>query len=141
MRGKQQTLPMTLYPPNAIVTVKPHDPDSGYTVMPDRLVLDRRHGTYTVHIAADGYAPADVFVEPHGGGIWWNLLYVHPAFIAAGMIVDGATGAANHLTPERIDVKLSPAPPTSNSTETLAQPQAKAASVKAAASASLNGSR
>ena len=105
VRGRTQTFPLRLDPHSATVTVTAHNSRDGFTIAPN--ALDRR-GIYAVDVVVDGYAPADALVERHQGGVWWILLWVHPALIGAGMIVNSATGAEYHLKPECIDVKLTP---------------------------------
>jgi hypothetical protein len=107
LHGTTQTIPIVVRPSDAKVTVTADKPNRGVTVAPGMMILERK-GNYVVHVAKDGYQPADLLITHHHAGRWRNIVWVHPLGIGAGLIVDEATGAGYELSPETPNVTLTP---------------------------------
>jgi hypothetical protein len=72
---------------------------------PTTLVLSRDKKTYDVRFTKEGYKEATgQLIAEVSGWVWGNLL-IGGLF---GVVVDMASGAINKLTPERLDVTLTP---------------------------------
>ena len=65
IRGNTQTIPITVSPGDATVTVTPDKPNRGATVALGVMILERK-GTYVAHVTKDGYQQTDVLITSRG---------------------------------------------------------------------------
>lgn len=101
VHGPTQIVPVTTKPPGATILVD--GKDSQY-VSPCDLILERKTG-HILKISKEGYQDAIVDIEAVISKIALGNVIVGGI---PGLAVDAATGAINHLFPEKVDVTLSP---------------------------------
>ena len=99
--GPNQSVVFTSMPAGA--TVEVDGKVRGTT--PTTVVLPREKKTYDVRVTKDGYMEATAQLIAEVSGWIWGNLAIGGLF---GIVVDMATGAMNNLTPERLDVTLTP---------------------------------
>lgn len=98
--GSRQSIQVQSSPDGTKVTTTPETGD--YTT-PTTLNLERKN-SYTLHFEKEGYSPATFQIQNHtrGGIVVLDVLLTG----LVGVVVDGATGAWNGLSPEAATVSL-----------------------------------
>jgi hypothetical protein len=103
--GSTQTISINSMPEGAKVLIQP-DKEEGIT--PTKIVLNRKE-SHVVHINKDGFKPENISLESTSSGeVWKNIVWIHPIGWIIGGTIDLTTGASKELSPENIDVKLTP---------------------------------
>jgi uncharacterized protein YceK len=98
MHGTSQDVGIASTPTNASVTVD--NATKGTTPFVAKL---SRKGNHVIHIAADGYAPADLTLTPSvSGWVWGNLVFGG----IIGLAVDAISGGLYKLTPDQLNATL-----------------------------------
>ena len=103
--GSTQIISVNSIPDGAIVQVKPGKEE---VVTPAKIILKRK-SSYIVRIEKNGFKPENISLESsESSSLWRNVVWILPAGMIAGVVVDLTTGARNSLNPEHINVKLTP---------------------------------
>jgi uncharacterized protein YceK len=98
MHGTSQDVGISSTPTSASVTVD--NATQGTTPFVAKL---SRKDNHIIHIAADGYAPADLtLTHSTSGWVWGNLLFGG----IIGLAVDAISGGLYKLTPEQLNTTL-----------------------------------
>lgn len=98
MRGTHQDIGISSTPTSASVTID--NAASGQTPYVAKL---SRKDNHIIHIAADGYQPADLtLTRSVSGWVWGNLLFGG----LIGLAVDAITGGLYKLTPDQLNATL-----------------------------------
>ena len=98
MHGTSQDVGISSMPTSASVTVD--NMDKGQTPFVAKL---SRKDNHIVHIAADGYQPADLtLTRSTSGWVWGNLVFGG----LIGLAVDAITGGLYKLTPNQLNATL-----------------------------------
>src|SRR3954464_12041409 len=99
MPGTSQDVGISSTPTNALVTVD--NMPVGNTPVVAKL---SRKDNHIVHIAVDGYAPADLtLTRSTSGWVWGNIVFGG----LIGLAVDAISGGLYNLTPNQISGQLS----------------------------------
>lgn len=105
VRGRTQFVHIDSTPSGAQVSVQPGNLAA---TTPGDIALSRKL-SYVATIQKDGYAPASVRLK--SGVSWWllgNVVWLHPAAWVIGVFWDIGTGAGYTLTPQTVQVSLTP---------------------------------
>ncbi len=107
-RGSTQAVQVDSNPQGATVVVQP----GGATFeTPSQIMLPRRYAQ-SLRFEKDGFQPETVVVERKASsGLWRNVIWIHPAGIIIGVIVDLSTASGFDLKPDAVSVDLRPAVP------------------------------
>jgi hypothetical protein len=98
MHGTSQDVGISSTPTSASVSID--NSDKGQTPFVAKL---SRKDNHVIHIAADGYQPADLtLTHSTSGWVWGNLLFGG----IIGLAVDAITGGLYKLTPEQLNATL-----------------------------------
>lgn len=98
MHGTHQDIGISSTPTSASVTID--NAASGQTPYVAKL---SRKDNHIIHIAADGYQPADLtLTRSVSGWVWGNLLFGG----LIGLAVDAITGGLYKLTPDQLNATL-----------------------------------
>ena len=98
MHGTSQDVGISSTPTSASVTV-----DNGTKGQTPFIAKLSRKDNHVIHIAADGYQPADLtLTRKTSGWVWGNLLFGG----IIGLAVDAITGGLYKLTPEQLNAAL-----------------------------------
>ena len=98
MHGTSQDVGISSTPTSASVTV-----DNGTTGQTPFIAKLSRKDNHVIHIAADGYQPADLtLTRKTSGWVWGNLLFGG----IIGLAVDAISGGLYKLTPEQLNATL-----------------------------------
>ena len=98
MHGTSQDIGISSSPTNASVTV-----DNAMKAQTPFIAKLSRKDTHIIHIAADGYAAADLtLTRSTSGWVWGNVLFGG----IIGLAVDAMTGGLYNLTPEQLTATL-----------------------------------
>ena len=104
MHGTSQSIGISSSPTGAKVTV-----DNQTAVTPYVASLSRKDN-HIVHIAMDGYAPADLtLTRGVSGWVWGNVVFGG----LIGLAVDAITGGLYNLTPDQLSTTLATSAKTS----------------------------
>jgi predicted small secreted protein len=108
-RGSSQVIEIRSEPSDASVDIFP---SGGHIIAPGGVSL-RRKTPYTMEISKEGYRSVSIPIESKvSRGTWWrNLLWIHPIFWGAGVVIDISTGSGYELTPDTVSVTLKPLDP------------------------------
>lgn len=99
MHGSSQDVGISSTPTSASVTVD--NTAKGQTPFVAKL---SRKDNHVIHIAADGYQPADLtLTRSTSGWVWGNLLFGG----LIGLAVDAISGGLYKLTPDQLNATLS----------------------------------
>jgi len=105
--GGTQIITINSTPEKANISIQPSKVEA---VTPAKIVLSRR-SSYVVNINKNGFKPESISIESSASSsLWRNAIWIHPIGWIIGVIVDLSTGAGKDLTPESINVKLTPLP-------------------------------
>jgi hypothetical protein len=103
--GCTQIITINSIPEGAKVLVEPGKEEG---ITPTKIVLKRKL-SYVVHINMDGFKPENISLESSSSGeVWKNIVWIHPIGWIIGGTIDLTTGASKELSPENIDIKLTP---------------------------------
>ena len=98
MHGTSQDIGISSSPTNATVTV-----DNATKAQTPFVAKLSRKDNHIIHIAADGYAPADLtLTRSTSGWVWGNIIFGG----IIGLAVDAMTGGLYNLTPEQLTTTL-----------------------------------
>ena len=98
MHGTSQDVGISSTPTSASVTID--NATNGQTPFVAKL---SRKDSHIIHIAADGYQPADLtLTRSVSGWVWGNLLFGG----LIGLAVDAITGGLYKLTPDQLNATL-----------------------------------
>ena len=98
MHGTSQDIGISSSPTNATVTV-----DNLTKAQTPFVAKLSRKDNHIIHIAADGYAPADLtLTRSTSGWVWGNIIFGG----IIGLAVDAMTGGLYNLTPEQLTTTL-----------------------------------
>ena len=98
MHGTSQDIGISSSPTNASVTV-----DNMMKAQTPFVAKLSRKDNHIIHIAADGYAPADLtLTRSTSGWVWGNIVFGG----LIGLAVDAMTGGLYNLTPEQLSSTL-----------------------------------
>ena len=102
--GPSQVIDIQTIPPGAKVIIQPA---VGEFESPARVSLHRKL-PYTVTVSKPGFKTASVPIENKiSKGTWLrNIMWIHPLFWGAGVIVDLSTGAGYELIPKSISIEM-----------------------------------
>jgi hypothetical protein len=105
LNGATQVVPIESSPPGAHARV---EPGGKIVTTPGAVTLVRKHPAM-IYVEKEGYEAQTVTLAPERAtSLWRNLVWIHPAGLITGIIVDLSTGACDGLVPERVDVTLVP---------------------------------
>jgi predicted small secreted protein len=98
MHGTSQDVGISSSPTGASVTV-----DNMMKAQTPFVAKLSRKDNHVIHIAADGYAPADLtLTRSTSGWVWGNILFGG----LIGLAVDAMTGGLYNLTPDQLTATL-----------------------------------
>jgi predicted small secreted protein len=98
MHGTSQDIGISSSPTGASVTV-----DNMTKAQTPFVAKLSRKDNHVIHIAADGYAPADLtLTRSTSGWVWGNIVFGG----LIGLAVDAMTGGLYNLTPEQLTTTL-----------------------------------
>ena len=98
MHGTSQDVGISSVPTSASVTI-----DNGTKGQTPFIAKLSRKDNHVIHIAADGYQPADLtLTRKTSGWVWGNLLFGG----IIGLAVDAISGGLYKLTPEQLSATL-----------------------------------
>ena len=102
--GKYQAVTIDSDPPGANVVIEPGNKE----MKTPGVVELRRRSDYAVILEKEGFRRESVLLEGKIGGLWRNIVLLHPVSIVVGLIIDLSTGAAYELEPNSVSVTLMP---------------------------------